>query len=121
MQEQTSAVTIGGTTKTLFAWAKDSGIAYRTLRWRWRHGWRGQALLRPPAPQPRAEAQTEPGYSEEELYALYRAFAGERGEARILADFMGLDTIAQARPLLAAFRKRRAAEKAARCVNGGTT
>lgn len=45
-REHNILITIGGETKTIAQWAKETGLKYRTIHARYNRGWTGESLIR---------------------------------------------------------------------------
>lgn len=109
-------ITVNGETKPLTEWARYYNIEPQTIRKRIERGVPEEHLLDPPRPavreaNPQWTGGIETAYTEEELYAMYKKFAEEPDALRTLADFMGVPTCAEAKPLYEKFKKRRKAER----------
>lgn len=100
MKIRPKSATINGQTKTLKQWSRITGVSYSTLLHRYNAGKRESALLER---SPRMVQDEDCAYDEDELYTLYRGFAGQWDELQRLADFMGCGNTAMARPLLNKF------------------
>jgi len=95
-------IRIGGESKTLYEWSRLSGVNYSTIWNRYKMGLRGRSLILPAF----HSRLVSDAYTEDELYQLYRNFAGERNEQQRLADFAGTCNKCDVLPLLRKFRER---------------
>jgi hypothetical protein len=111
-------LTIKGQELTIHEWAMKTGVPYGTLKYRVQAGWPEEYLFMPPKsirPPSYGEAPRvtmrlpKTAYTREELYVLYRYFAGQPNEAEMLADFACLPE-GEIGPLLEEFRARRRRE-----------